>query len=87
MSQREHLHDQRIVDYYHAVEHLYEAARAARGRDTPEAATLARQLKDALWAGRLDEVLATLRTHAERLGPPQASDGPEHPRPGDQGNR
>ena len=80
LSAREHLHDQRIVDYYHAAEHLYEAARAALGRDAPEATVLAEQLKDALWDGRLDEVLATLKTHAERLGPPRASDGPEHPR-------
>ncbi len=80
LSEREHLHDQRIVDYYHAVEHLYEVARAALGRETPAAAALSRQLKDALWDGRLDELLAKLRTHAERLGPPQVSDGPEHPR-------
>ena len=31
LSQRECLYDQRIVDYYHAVEHLYEAAWAAPG--------------------------------------------------------
>jgi hypothetical protein len=80
LSQREHLHDQRIVDYYHAAEHLYEAARAALGRDTPEAAALAHQLKDALWDGQVEQVIATLKVQAERLGPPQAADGPEHPR-------
>jgi hypothetical protein len=80
LSAREHLPDQRIVDYYHAVEHLYEAARAAWGRDAPEAAALARQLKDALWDGRVEWVIAALQTQAERLGPPQAGDGPEHPR-------
>ncbi len=41
---------------------------------------LARQLKDHLWAGRVAEVIATLQRHADRLGPPQAGDGPEHPR-------
>jgi hypothetical protein len=89
LSQREQLHDQRIVDYYHAAEHLHEAARAAWGRDAPvgqgrpgepEAAALAEQLKDALWDGQVDQVIATLQGHAERLGPPQESDGPEHPR-------
>lgn len=80
LSDRERLHDRRIVDYYHAAEHLYEAARAALGKDTPETCALARQLKDALWAGQLDEVIATLTGHAERLGPPQSGDGPDHPR-------
>jgi hypothetical protein len=80
LSQRECLYDQRIVDYYHAVEHLYEAAWAAWGKDTPEARALAEQLKDHLWAGRVDEVIVTLQGHADRLGPPQAGDGPEHPR-------
>ena len=77
LSEREHLHDQRIVDYYHAVEHLYEAA---RGRDTPEATALADRLKDALWDGQVEQVIATLQTHAQRLGPPEESDGAEHPR-------
>jgi len=80
LSQREHLHDQRIVDYYHAVEHLYEAARAALGKDAPEALGLAQQLKDQLWAGQLDQLIAVLKRHAERLGPPRASDGADHPR-------
>ena len=80
LSKRECLYDQRIVDYYHAVEHLYDATRATLGKDTPEAQALAGQLKDHLWAGRIDEVIVTLQGHADRLGPPQADDGPEHPR-------
>ena len=80
LSERERLHDRRIVDYYHAAEHLFDAARAALGKDTAESGSLARQLKDALWDGELDQVIGTLKTHAERLGPPQASDGPDHPR-------
>ena len=80
LSTRERLHDYRIVDYYHAVEHLYDAARAALGKDAPEALALAQQLKDHLWEGRLDAILAILQSHAERLGPLQDSDGREHPR-------
>lgn len=80
LSKREQLHDQRIVDYYHAAEHLYDAARAALGRESPEAVALAEQLKGALWDGKMDQVIATLQHHAERLGPPQRGDGPEHPR-------
>ena len=41
--------------------------RAALGKDTPEAQVLARQLKDHLWAGRVDEVIVTLQRHADRL--------------------
>jgi hypothetical protein len=80
LSTREQLYDQRIVDYYHAAEHLYEAARAAWGRDAPEATALACQLKGALWDGQVEQVIAALQVQAERLGPAQESDGPEHPR-------
>ena len=80
LSAREGLHDRRIVDYYHAAEHLFEAARAALGKDTAESGALARQLKDALWDGRLDQVIEPLKMHAERLGSPQPGDGPDHPR-------
>jgi len=80
LSARERLHDQRIVDYYHAAEHLHEAACAALGQDAPEALELAEQLKDHLWDGQVDEVIALLKTHADRVGPPQQSDGPERPR-------
>ena len=44
LSAREGLHDRRIVDYYHAAESAFggfAAARAALGKDTPEAGTLA----------------------------------------------
>lgn len=80
LSARERLHDHRIVDYYHAAEHLYEAAHAALGKDASEAEALAQQLKDHLRDGQLDKVIAILKTHADRLGVPQPSDGPNHPR-------
>jgi hypothetical protein len=80
LSAREGLHDQRIVDYYHAAEHLHDAARAALGREAPAAAVLAAQWETALWDGQVEQVLEGLQAHAARLGPPQATDGPEHPR-------
>jgi hypothetical protein len=80
LCRREKLHDRRIVDFYHAVEHLYEAARAALGKDSPVATALAGQLKETLKAGQVDGVIATLQEHATRVGPPQKSDGPDHPR-------
>lgn len=80
LSQREHLHDHRGVDYYHAAEHLHEASQAALGPDAAKASSLAETLKAHLWKGRTGEVIALLKTHSDRLGPPRASDGPEHPR-------
>ncbi len=80
LSARERLHDRRIVDYYHAAEHLHEAARAAFGKDAPEARALAGRLKDLLWAGQVDEVIDTLQSHADRWGSVKNTDGPEHPR-------
>jgi len=80
LSAREKLHDQRIVDYYHAAEHLHDASRAALGRDAPETSALAEQLKDHLWDGETAEVIAMLKAHAACLGPPRESDGPDHPR-------
>jgi hypothetical protein len=80
LSRREQLYDSRIVDYYHAAEHLYEAARAAAGRDSPQGTALAEQLKTWLWDGEVDKVIAGLREHAAKVGPPQAGDGSEHPR-------
>ena len=41
---------------------------------------MAEELTTALWDGQIAQVIALLQTHAQRLGPPQAGDGPEHPR-------
>jgi hypothetical protein len=80
LTQREGLCDQRIVDFRHATEHLYEAARAALGRESPAATALAEQMKGQLYNGPFESVVQTLRRHAERLGPPRDEDGKEHPR-------
>jgi len=70
----------RIVDYSHAAEHLHESAKAACGADEPAAEALADQMKSDLYEGRVEQVIATLQTHAERLGPPQENDPVQHPR-------
>lgn len=80
LTHRERLCDQRIVDFYHAAEHLYEAAEAVWPKDTGKAKRLGEQLKGYLRDGEVDRVITILREHAERLGPPQKQDGPEHPR-------
>jgi hypothetical protein len=80
LNKRERLADQRIVDYYHASEHLHDAARAAMGRDSPKAAVLAAAWEDHLWNGRRENLIGGLQEHSDRLGKPEASDGPDHPR-------
>ena len=57
-----------------------EAARAAIGKNSPQATALAERLKGWLHDGQLDRVIATPAEHAARLGQPRQSDGAEHPR-------
>jgi hypothetical protein len=80
LNERERLADQRVVDYYHASEHLHEAGRVAMGRDSPKATALAEQWEEHLWNGRREAVIGLLAEQAERLGRPRESDGPDHPR-------
>lgn len=70
----------RILDYYHAAEHLHEAARAAYPVDSADAATLAEQLLTLLWEGRIDPLLDRLRALSAQAGEPLESDTASHPR-------
>jgi len=58
-----------ILDFVHAVEHLYAAARAVSDNEN---ATWQLHLHwaEACWQGKMAEVLAELRTHQGRLGSP-----------------
>lgn len=58
-----------ILDFVHAVEHLYAAARAASDDDN---ATWQLHVRwaEACWQGRMAEVLSELRRHQNRLGSP-----------------
>jgi len=71
---------QRIIDYYHAAEHLHACARAVY----PQHLLCARRTGDGLctqlWEGKLEKVLNWLQKHSVRMGAPQKTDGPEHPR-------
>ncbi len=80
LNERARLGDQRVIDFYHATEHLYASAQAALGKGSPPAKALAKQLKRKLWKGKVKQVIAALQQHVDRLGPPQEQDGPEHPR-------
>jgi hypothetical protein len=69
----------RIIDWCHASEHLWEAARAAFGQTT-EAAMWGERWEAMLWNGKVEAVIQALRIQSQRLGPPQDEDGPQHPR-------
>ena len=53
-----------IVDVWHAKERLWEVARAVYGSGTDLCRRWAEQICEALWEGRVDDVLAELRSHA-----------------------
>lgn len=70
---------ERIADWYHAAEHLHEAA-ACGGDDTSAAKARAATWTDLLWDGKVNEVILQLRACAQKAGAPQELDKPEHPR-------
>ena len=71
---------QRILDYYHAAEHLHEAARAACPAGDADAAALADDLVTLLWDGKRDLLQAKLAALSTRAGEPTETDPPTHPR-------
>ena len=54
-----------IVDIFHAKQHLFEVANAIYGPHTDLAGVWGRQRREALDRGRLDDLLAALREHAD----------------------
>lgn len=70
----------RIVDWYHAAEHLWDCANAVHGPQTPAGAALAGRLEALLWAGRVERVVEALSEESGKLGEPRADDPPGHPR-------
>jgi hypothetical protein len=58
----------RIVDWYHAAEHLYACARAVHGPEQPATAACAEQLKALLDGGKIDAIVRVLRNEREKLG-------------------
>lgn len=53
-----------ILDWYHASEYVWDAAKAIYGEDSPLAKRWARKQLDALWNGQLNQSLRELRPHA-----------------------
>lgn len=75
LCERHFPRSQRIVDWYHAVEHLYEAARAAHPTDDSAAKELAERMKSLLWEGgegKFDELMTVLRGLSATAGDPPA---------------
>jgi hypothetical protein len=72
--------DARIIDWYHAAEHLWDCAKAVHGTGTPAAAQMAERLEALLWDGRVERVISELSSESGKLGPPLPGDSPAHPR-------
>jgi hypothetical protein len=70
----------RILDYYHAAEHLHEVAKAAHPGDEKVAGKLAEKLVDMLWKGETARLLGKLRDLASEAGDPLDGDSQNHPR-------
>jgi hypothetical protein len=70
----------RIIDYYHAAEHLHEVSRAVHPSSPPLAEKLAKELIGDLWTGRREKLIERLREESAKAGDPQASDPQTHPR-------
>lgn len=71
----------RILDYYHASEHLHEAAKAAAAAITgKQADVLAEELVTLLWDGQIDPLLSQLRQLSTEAGEPQENEAANTPR-------
>lgn len=70
----------RVLDYYHAAEHLHEAARAAYPSNPQAADPLADNWVTLLWEGQRDELIEQLTQMSRQAGEPLESDPPNHPR-------
>lgn len=74
------LADVRIIDFYHASEHLHEAGEAIFGRQTPEAQAWWESRRDELYRGEVQAVIAQLEQQAKKAGPVRSTDPPTHRR-------
>lgn len=81
LLEREFPDIERIADWSHAKEHLYECGRAlSEGKHTPEARARAEYWTDLLWDGKVADVISHLKHCSQELGKPRKQDGRDHPR-------
>ena len=69
-----------ILDWYHAVEHLADAAKAAFGNGTDEWRTWYDTQKERLWHGDVEAILGALKKESARVGPPAPKEADSSPR-------
>jgi hypothetical protein len=70
----------RIIDWYHAAEHLHAVAQAAHPEHAGEQHALADRLITALWNGHVSSVAMAIEELARRAGPLRDDDPADHPR-------
>lgn len=69
-----------ILDWFHAVEHLADCAKAAFGEATEEYSRWYKRIKAKLWAGDLNAVISAIEKESARLGKPQTKEHESSPR-------
>lgn len=70
----------RIIDWYHAAEHLHDVAGAVHPDHAGQQQQLADRLVEALWNGHVQSVILTLQQLSDHAGPPRDDDPDDHPR-------
>lgn len=59
-----------ILDWYHLAEHVHDAAKKLFGEGNVQVDVWAKQVKDALWEGKLGEALAAIQAERTRVRSP-----------------
>lgn len=70
----------RIVDYYHAAEHLAACVKALCPDEGPRYKRLWERWRTHLWEGRIPQIVRWLQRQCRRLGAVRETDPQEHPR-------
>jgi hypothetical protein len=70
----------RIIDWYHAAEHLHDVAKAAHGEHAGEQQALAERLTAALWNGQVQSVAMAIEALARCAAAVREEDPADHPR-------
>lgn len=70
----------RIVDYYHAAEHVHDCAKALWPDEESKQTEQADRWKTLLWEGATEVLLDQLKRESTRIGQPLEEDGKQHPR-------
>jgi len=65
----EHFPDRvEVLDWYHAMEHLWSAGNGLFGQGTPEAVRWVKQQEEKLWEGKVEGVIEALHKEKEQQG-------------------